>query len=282
MKRILFPLLVLLAASTSISAQNDSIAFAHGAWKEAKIADGVTLRQCHFANKELFNANEYVSVLVIGPRKALDVAEATPGGLEKTTAIAERENAVAAVNGSFFFMSEPYGPTTYVRIDGRVCGVDRAKLPGVLRDKFMDGCIVINGKKARVMKAGDRNVYWEDGLNAEDVLTSGPMLLEKGGYSIVEDTKFNSKRHPRTAVGIRKDGTKVLVTVDGRNAASQGATIPEMQNIMLWLGCIDALNLDGGGSTTMVVRGNIVNHPCDNKKFDSAGERSVANAIIIK
>ncbi|MCR5710669.1 MAG: phosphodiester glycosidase family protein, partial [Bacteroidales bacterium] len=47
------------------------------------------------------------------------------------------------------------------------------------------------------------------------------------------------------------------------------------------LGCRDAINLDGGGSTTMVVSGRIVNHPCDNRKFDPAGERSVANAICI-
>lgn len=282
MKRILFSLLVLLAASSAISAQNDSIAFAHGVWKETVIADGVTLRQCHFDNREIFNANEYVSVLVVSPKKALDVVEAEPGKLEKTSAIAGRHNAVAAVNGSFFYMSEPYGPTTYVRIDGRYAGVNLTKLPGVLRDKMMEACLLVNGRKAKVMKAGDRNVHWEDGVKAEDILTSGPMLLENGRRAIVEDAKFNSRRHPRTAIGIRRDGTKILVTVDGRNTASQGASIPEMQEIMRWLGCTDAMNLDGGGSTAMVVNGMVVNHPCDNKEFNSAGERSVANAVIIK
>lgn len=282
MKRILISILALIAAESAIFAQKDSIAFAHGSWKEAHITDGITLRQCHFAGKEVFNANEYVSVLIISPKKAVDVVESTPGKLEKTTAIAERNNAVAAVNGSFFFMSEPYGPTTYVRIDGKYVGVGDKALPGRIRDKFEDGCLVVNGRRARVVKAASRDITWEDGIKAEDLLSSGPMLLENGTFSIVEDSKFNSKRHPRTAVGIRRDGSKVLVTVDGRTAASQGATIPEMQEIMHWLGCVDALNLDGGGSTAMVVNGVVVNHPCDNKKFDAEGERSVANAIIVK
>jgi exopolysaccharide biosynthesis protein len=51
---------------------------------------------------------------------------------------------------------------------------------------------------------------------------------------------------------------------------------------MSWLGCRDALNLDGGGSSTMVFDGNIVNHPSDNKKFDHQGERVVANAIVVR
>lgn len=263
-------------------AQTDSATFVNGPWSRKKVAEGVTLRQCHFTEKSLFKANEFVSVLVIGPHRAMDVVESTPGKLEKTSKIASDNKAVAAVNGSFFFMNETGGPTTYVRIDGRYAGVGDKALPGRLRDKFEDGCLVINGKKARVLKAASRDITWEDGIKAEDILSSGPMLLENGTYSIVEDSKFNSKRHPRTAVGIRKDGTKILVTVDGRTAASQGATIPEMQDIMRWLGCIDALNLDGGGSTAMVVKGAVVSHPCDNKKFDTAGERAVANAIIIK
>ena len=114
------------------------------------------------------------------------------------------------------------------------------------------------------------------------MISSGPLLISGGEPETFKDVKFNTNRHPRTAVGILADGSKVFVVVDGRSSKSQGATMEEMQKIMLWLGCTDALNLDGGGSSTMVVRGRIVNHPCDNKAFDSEGERSVANAIIIK
>jgi exopolysaccharide biosynthesis protein len=54
---------------------------------------------------------------------------------------------------------------------------------------------------------------------------------------------------------------------------------------MKWLSCVDALNLDGGGSSTMVIRGQpnngVVNYPSDNKKFDHEGEREVANALVV-
>jgi len=55
----------------------------------------------------------------------------------------------------------------------------------------------------------------------------------------------------------------------------------ELQQIMAALGCRDAINLDGGGSTTMVVRDAVINHPSDNGQFDADGERRVANAIVI-
>ena len=94
--------------------------------------------------------------------------------------------------------------------------------------------------------------------------------------------KFNTTRHPRTAVGKRSDGTVIFVVVDGRLPEASGVSTTELSLIMSWLGCRDALNLDGGGSSTMVFDGNIVNHPSDNKKFDHKGERVVANAIVVR
>lgn len=83
--------------------------------------------------------------------------------------------------------------------------------------------------------------------------------------------------HPRTAVGISQDSSKIFfVTVDGRQPGfSVGMSLPELANYMLSIGCWNAVNLDGGGSTTMVVRNRVVNSPSD-----AAGERSVANALL--
>ncbi|MBQ5435486.1 MAG: phosphodiester glycosidase family protein, partial [Bacteroidales bacterium] len=110
---------------------------------------------------------------------------------------------------------------------------------------------------------------------------TGPMLLVGGECEPVTKDGFNTARHPRTAVGRRTDGTVVLVVADGRNELAAGLTMAELQQVMAALGCRDAINLDGGGSTAMVVRGQVVNHPCDNKQFDAAGERRVANAIVV-
>ena len=99
------------------------------------------------------------------------------------------------------------------------------------------------------------------------------------------DKTFITQRHNRTALGIKADGTVLLVTVDGRTRESEGMTIPELTSLMIQLQCTDAINLDGGGSTTMYVDGyahdGIVNHPSDNGLFDYNGERTVSNCILI-
>ncbi len=123
---------------------------------------------------------------------------------------------------------------------------------------------------------------FEETLPGETVLTAGPLLLLGDRTCEVSEVKFNTNRHPRTAIGIRADGTLVLVVADGRSPQAAGLSIPELQQVMVWLGCTNALNLDGGGSSTMVVSGKIVNHPSDNHAFDAEGERPVANALVVR
>jgi hypothetical protein len=107
----------------------------------------------------------------------------------------------------------------------------------------------------------------------------GPVLLYHG-QKIVDwsvegfDKDFSLKRHPRSAIGIDSHGGLWLVAVDGRQSESMGATLDEMASIMQRLGCVDAMNLDGGGSTTLNILGVTVNRPSDNV------EREVANAIL--
>ena len=84
-------------------------------------------------------------------------------------------------------------------------------------------------------------------------------------------------RHPRTAIGFSRDSSMLLLfTVDGRSENSGGMTLIELANVMRELGAWQALNFDGGGSTTMVVDGKVVNRPSDKE-----GEREVGNALIV-
>jgi phosphodiester glycosidase len=84
-------------------------------------------------------------------------------------------------------------------------------------------------------------------------------------------------RHPRTAVGYSRDGsTLFLLTVDGRSESSGGMTLVELANMMRKLGAWQAMNFDGGGSTTMVIDGALVNKPSDKE-----GERAVGNALLV-
>jgi len=88
---------------------------------------------------------------------------------------------------------------------------------------------------------------------------------------------FATERHPRTMIGTAPDGIVWLITVDGRNdKISIGMTFTELQGLAARLNLVDALNLDGGGSTTMVVNGEVVNHPSD-----ATGPRKVSDAVLV-
>jgi len=89
--------------------------------------------------------------------------------------------------------------------------------------------------------------------------------------------RFSVTRHPRTGVGFSRDSsTLYLVTVDGRSESSSGMSLAELAALMRALGIYQGMNLDGGGSTTMVIRGRVVNSPSD-----STGERTVGNALVV-
>ena len=90
---------------------------------------------------------------------------------------------------------------------------------------------------------------------------------------------------PRTAIGVSQDGKTVyLMVVDGRNFYySNGADLYDLMNLMSACGAGDALNLDGGGSSTLwTAREGVLNHPYDNRRFDHEGERGVPNCIVVR
>jgi Phosphodiester glycosidase len=105
-----------------------------------------------------------------------------------------------------------------------------------------------------------------------DAVGGVPMLLRNGSPVNVCSS---CPRNPRTAVGVTASGEILLVVVDGRSRRSRGATLAEMRNIMRDLGAVTALNLDGGGSSEMVVEGEVVNDPSDGH------ERHITNAILV-
>jgi exopolysaccharide biosynthesis protein len=119
-------------------------------------------------------------------------------------------------------------------------------------------------------------------FKAAVILGAGPRLLVSGQALGESEPGFNAQtfyraRHPRTALGWRTDGHFVLVTVDGRQPRkSVGITIPELAALMGELGCIEAINLDGGGSTTMVIKNKVINSPSD-----ATGERAVSDALLL-
>jgi len=119
-----------------------------------------------------------------------------------------------------------------------------------------------------------------DWTQAEQAVSGGPWLLKDGKQFIDLETErmgatFSAYRHPRTAVGLTSDGKLILVTVDGRQSISRGISLPDLSVVMKRLGATNAINLDGGGSTTLSYRGIVVNSPSDGE------QRSVADALLV-
>ena len=116
---------------------------------------------------------------------------------------------------------------------------------------------------------------------SEDVTNGVPQLIKDGRIEITWEQEKTSKafvetRHPRTAVAKLKDGKFLMITLDGRSELSGGIGLEDLAKLLLELGATDAMNLDGGGSTTMYLDGKVVNRPSDKE-----GERRVSDAILV-
>ncbi len=115
------------------------------------------------------------------------------------------------------------------------------------------------------------------------VVAGFPSLLEGGvpvgDLELSERPQFSAERHPRTAVGFDPERIRLwLVVADGRReGVSEGMTLPELAGLFLSLGARDAINLDGGGSSVMVISGEAVSSPSG-----PGGERPVVNSLIVR
>lgn len=114
-----------------------------------------------------------------------------------------------------------------------------------------------------------------------DALGAGPMILQDGEVRVTSDAEvfFGTsipEVHPRTAAGVTEDGALILMVVDGRQPESRGVSLDELARLMREVGAVDALNLDGGGSSTLVVGGTLVNRPAGD-----TFQREVMSAIVL-
>lgn len=149
-----------------------------------------------------------------------------------------------------------------------------------------NGFVIVGPKRylPKKIEAGEFAFYEthlspDDWFDVKHAVGGGPYLV-KDGKKFIDRQKFNDKflwrKEPRTAVGYTKAGTLMFVTVDGRKRRSQGATLTELAQIMYDLGAYNAMNLDGGSSTQMIINGKLVNNPT------VRGGGRVTNALVVK
>ena len=196
-----------------------------------------------------------------------------------------------ATNQSFLF-TRSYGPVTY---DGSNSGKMVLLRPadGDFRwlANGLEHCVIedIFDAQGQTTIPDGKAILWLKGtyanqtewMNVGDVLdisfkltlNNGPQdvnihqLVGGSNHIIMQNGEFKedwAERHPRTAIGFNADSTRLyFVVVDGRHLTSAGVTLLEMKGIFDALGAVNAVNLDGGGSSCMVVNGEVLNHPSD-------------------
>lgn len=216
--------------------------------------------------------------LELGVLRAQD-RESGGVGRERVTSMVARSEVpvLAAVNADFF---TPEGATVGTELAaGYVTRVaQRPAIAWSLGRAPWIGTPAINDDSVHV----GWPVSMADGDGVTEVVGGFPELLDEGGrvgdLETTERPSFAAARHPRTAVGYDPvNGWAWLAVVDGRQMPhSDGMTLPELANLFEALGVTEALNLDGGGSSVMVVGGTAVNRPSD-----FTGERPVVNSLAL-
>jgi exopolysaccharide biosynthesis protein len=279
-------LFVLFSVCHSAYAQNmDSITFVQTKWKNKNLNAKSKLFIHHFDAKNLFGSNQNISYVEVKNKKrsaVLSIGQEVKV-LKPTSEFGSKEDAVVAINGTFFDVKNG-GSVDLIKVNGTIVAPNKLDLDGN-RSAHQKAAVLIEKGKLSI-KEWNGTADWEQQEPAENMMVTGPLLSLNESESLLDSGSFNVTRHPRTAIGIKPGGRVILLTVDGRNENSAGMSLFELRKIMQWLGCTSSINLDGGGSTTLWVAGEegngVVNYPTDNKKWDHNGERNVANVILLK
>jgi len=232
-------------------------AFAGAEERVTRPYKGVT----HIHHKD--DAQDY-HLLLLKPRAMEVVGTEQDQAWSVVSEFAKNVGAQIAINANFFSKTESCGVTAG---GGHLWAPVSAGCP-------MTMAFFRNGK-ALIYDA--KSVKSAEGVPVEGLVAavSGRPGLLAGGKVTPSAEPFAAVRHPRTALGLRKDGTLIILVADGRREHALGLTAPEMSVIFLREKARDAINLDGGGSTTLFIEaeGGIQNRPSDGH------ERVVVNQL---
>jgi exopolysaccharide biosynthesis protein len=190
---------------------------------------------------------------------------------QKIDKLVEENDAIAGINAGGFTDPEGMGnggvPTGLVIKDGKV----------VFQQEGLSEFSLIGFNKDNILVIGKYTLQEIKKLNIRDGVSFKPFLIINGKpVKIYGDGGWGIA--PRTVIGQKEDGTVLFLVIDGRQPLhSIGATIKDIQEIMIRYGAINAANLDGGSSTVMYNEGRIVNKPCS-----KGGDRYLPSAFIVK
>ncbi|MEX2274620.1 MAG: phosphodiester glycosidase family protein [Actinomycetota bacterium] len=222
-----------------------------------------------------FDVDEWNS----GQPTGAEVSAFTPTGGSRQKAPGSGVCAAKLVaDGPYRFGGGNVGLVRDYTVDKNVCGSPPPVAGGLLltakRDTSAANNVIEPMRVASTVRLTWRVADWRKTM---DVIGGAPLLVQNG-RKVADDgcDWYFCDRNPRSGVGIKADGTVLLIAVDGRSSSSKGVTPEGFAQIFLDLNARYAVNLDGGGGATMWVRGRgVVNRPSD------GGERPLTNAILV-
>ena len=236
-----------------------------GSYDDGKIA--ITLYTFRYADTQVYAADVELSS---AQYLKTAFADSTYGRnvTDKTSEIAREADAVLAVNGDYYGARQ----SGYVIRNG-VLYRDSASESEMLLIRT-DGSFEIVSASAASAEELLSGGAWQ-------VLCFGPGLVKDGEIAVEEGEEVGHAKasNPRTAIGMLNEGHYLFLVSDGRTGESEGLSLSELGELMAAMGCREAYNLDGGGSSTMVFLGEVVNNPTTNGKRVS--ERSVSDIVYV-
>lgn len=188
---------------------------------------------------------------------------------EKTSEMAEENNAILAINGDYYGFRD-YG---FVLRNGVLYRSSYGKADDEAFVVYEDGT-------CNVVTEGDETAEGLLDKGAVQILSFGPGLIEDGVIAVSQNEEVDQAKrsNPRTAIGMVNPLHYIIVVSDGRTSESEGLTLYELAEVMKESGCREAYNLDGGGSSTLWFNGKVINKPTDGRKI---GEREVSDIVYI-
>ncbi|KAF3361688.1 hypothetical protein PHSC3_001811 [Chlamydiales bacterium STE3] len=245
----------------------------------------------HYFPEGLFTS---IHILIVDPKEnSIFPVKAQGNKIKRETVatLAKRHSALAAINGGFW--QSDGRPSGALKIDGHWYGTS-TKLRGAIgwsqdgKNVLIDRIVAFRPNdgtdNVRIIPESTSEEEWN---RLDHVIGGAPLLIKNG--CIIEDftpegtlKSFIFKRHFRTAVGIKETGEWVFAVVDGSiQGVAGGMAIKCLAKFLLSIGCVEALNLDGGSSSTMVLNNHVINSPCGSIKEQNKKVEAVANAILI-
>lgn len=256
------------SVSTSASdSDNSSAVITDSSYKAYGIS--ITITEKTLADTQVYIADIYLddpSVLLSG------LADGSFGRniSDKTSSIAQEVGAILAINGDYYGFRD----SGYVIRNGYLYRSTAAS-------SSQEDLVIYEDGTFDIIDESDVTAEELQAAGAVQIYSFGPGLVEDSELSVTESQEVSQSMtsNPRTAIGMIEKGHYVMVVSDGRTSKSDGLTLYQLARVMQDLGCSEAYNLDGGGSTTMYFNGQVINNPTTTGR--SIKERSVSDIIYI-